>query len=221
MTLGGLALAVGRLVDDSIVVLENTHRHLHMGKNALKAALDAAEEVAMPVLVSTLTTIIVFFPVVFLYGMGKYLFTPLALSVAFAMAASYAMAMTVVPAAMAFLYRRRGVGAATNDESAEGVDASGIDTPSGGAGRRGVFGYFGRAFEALRRGYERTLLWSVANRGIVLLTASVLFVGSLALYPFNRSLNRFLTPRTCAFSNGSTIPRSMSKWTESRPPIWG
>src|SRR5713226_752763 len=106
MTLGGMALAVGRLVDDSIVVLENTHRHLGMGKGALKAASDGAEEVAMPVLVSTITTIVVFFPVIFLYGIGKYLFTPLALSVAFAMAASYLMAMTVVPLSMTYFYRR-------------------------------------------------------------------------------------------------------------------
>lgn len=98
MTLGGLALAVGRLVDDSIVVLENTHRHLAMGKTPETAALDAAEEVRMPILVATITTVVVFAPVVFLSGIGRFLFTPLALSVTFAMLASYVVALTVVPA---------------------------------------------------------------------------------------------------------------------------
>src|SRR5438876_5018173 len=97
MTMGGLALAVGRLVDDSIVVLENTHRHLAMGKTAETAALDAAEEVRMPILVATITTVVVFAPVVFLSGIGRFLFTPLALSVTFAMLASYIVALTVVP----------------------------------------------------------------------------------------------------------------------------
>src|SRR5713226_9545579 len=89
MTLGGLALAIGRLVDDSIVVLENTHRHLAMGKTAETAALDAAEEVRMPILVAMITTVVVFAPVFFLSGIGKFLFSPLALSVTFAMLASY------------------------------------------------------------------------------------------------------------------------------------
>jgi multidrug efflux pump subunit AcrB len=98
MTLGGLALSVGRLVDDSIVVLENTLRHLRMGKPPPQAAADAAGEVAVPVLVATLTTVAVFFPITFLTGMGRYLFAPMALAVAFSMAGSYLMAMTVVPA---------------------------------------------------------------------------------------------------------------------------
>src|SRR5260370_18348555 len=98
MTLGGLALAVGRLVDDSVVVLENTSRHLAMGKTRKDAAQAAAEEVRMPVLVSTIVTIVVFAPVVFMSGIGKFLFAPLALSVTLAMIASYIVALTVVPA---------------------------------------------------------------------------------------------------------------------------
>jgi multidrug efflux pump subunit AcrB len=97
MTLGGLALAVGRVVDDAIVVLENTARHLEMGKTSRQAAHDGAAEVAMPVFISTVTTMIVFLPVVFLTGIGKFLFTPLGKSVAFAMGASYFFAMTFVP----------------------------------------------------------------------------------------------------------------------------
>src|SRR3989442_13672146 len=95
MTLGGLALAVGRLVDDSIVVLENTHRHLAIGKTAEAAALDAAEEVRMPILVATITTVVVFAPVVFLSGIGRVLFTPPAFIVTFASLASYGVALNL------------------------------------------------------------------------------------------------------------------------------
>jgi CzcA family heavy metal efflux pump len=97
MTLGGLAIAVGLLIDQSIVVLENTERHLAMGKPPTQAALDAAIEVAQPVLVIVVGTCIVFFPIVFLAGIGKFLFTPLAVSVTLAMAASYVMALTIIP----------------------------------------------------------------------------------------------------------------------------
>jgi len=97
MTLGGLALAVGRLIDDSIVVLENTARHVERGTPAPEAALKAAGEVAMPVLAATAATMIVFLPVFFLTGMGKFLFAPLAKAVAFSIGASYLVAMTVVP----------------------------------------------------------------------------------------------------------------------------
>ncbi|MFQ5738231.1 MAG: efflux RND transporter permease subunit [Acidobacteriota bacterium] len=98
MTLGGLALAVGILVDQSIVVLENTMRHLGQGKAPLSAALDASREVAFPLLISTITFIVVFFPVVFLSGLAKFLFTPLALAATFAMGASYFIAITLIPA---------------------------------------------------------------------------------------------------------------------------
>jgi multidrug efflux pump subunit AcrB len=97
MTLGGLALAIGPLVDNAIVVLENTHRHLGMGKSAQLGAQEGAGEVALPVLVATLTTIIVLMPVAFTPGMGKFLFRPLAMSVAFAMLASYLLSLTLVP----------------------------------------------------------------------------------------------------------------------------
>src|SRR5712692_248143 len=105
MTLGGLALAVGRLVDDSIVVLENSVRHLQTGKEPATAALDAATEVGMPVLVATIATVAVFFPIVFLTGIGQFLFTPLAMTVAFAMAASYVVSMTLVPVFAAHILR--------------------------------------------------------------------------------------------------------------------
>lgn len=107
MTLGGLALAVGVLVDQSIVVLDNTSRHLRMeGKSPMQAALDGATEVGGPVLISTITFVVVFFPIVYLSGMAKFLFTPLALAAIFTIVASYVIAMTVVPACCAKFLRK-------------------------------------------------------------------------------------------------------------------
>jgi hydrophobe/amphiphile efflux-1 (HAE1) family protein len=96
-TLGGLALGVGRLVDDSIVELENIHRHLATGAERKKAVLDAAQEVAMPIFVSTVTTIVVFFPVLFLAGVARYLFIPLAMTISFALVMSFLVSRTVTP----------------------------------------------------------------------------------------------------------------------------
>ncbi len=96
-TLGGLALGVGRLVDDSIVELENIHRHMALTTDRKKAVLDAAQEVAMPIFVSTVTTVIVFFPVLFLTGVAKNLFIPLALTITFALVMSFFVSRTVTP----------------------------------------------------------------------------------------------------------------------------
>jgi multidrug efflux pump subunit AcrB len=97
MILGGLALAFSRLIDNSVVVLENIFRHMEMGKSAEEAAEVGAQEVALPVLAATFTTAIVFFPVVFLYGVSRFLFTALALSVVLSLFASFFVAFTVVP----------------------------------------------------------------------------------------------------------------------------
>jgi multidrug efflux pump subunit AcrB len=97
MTLGGIALVLGRVVDDSIVDVENTVRHLGLGKTPAQAALDSAREVSVPVLVATVTTVVVFVPLVFMEGVGKYLFTPLAVGAALAMFASYFVSRTVSP----------------------------------------------------------------------------------------------------------------------------
>ncbi len=108
MTLGGLALAIGILVDQSIVVLDNIVRHLEMGKSNTQAALDGTKEVSLPVLVSTITFIIVFFPIVFLTGIPRFLFEPLAITVTFAIIASYLIAMFVIPTFSAKILRRKG-----------------------------------------------------------------------------------------------------------------
>lgn len=96
-TLGGLALGVGRLVDDSIVELENIHRHLGLGQSRRQAVIAAAQEVAMPILVSTITTIVVFFPVLFMFGVARNLFIPLALTISFALIMSFFVSRTVTP----------------------------------------------------------------------------------------------------------------------------
>src|SRR5438105_14899030 len=105
MTLGGLALAVGILVDDATVEIENIHRNLAMKKPMVRAILDGAQQIAVPAFVSTLAICIVFVSVVFLTGPAKYLFTPLALAVVFAMLASYLLSRTLVPVMVKYLIR--------------------------------------------------------------------------------------------------------------------
>lgn len=96
-TLGGLTLAMGRLVDDAIVVIENISRHLNEGDDRLTSVIKGTEEVGMPVLASTITTVIVFLPILFLEGFPKFLFGPLAITVTFALFASYLASLTIIP----------------------------------------------------------------------------------------------------------------------------
>ncbi|MEA3120551.1 MAG: hypothetical protein QOH33_83, partial [Paraburkholderia sp.] len=117
MTLGGLALAVGILVDDATVTIENIERHLHMGTNLHDAILEGAGEIAVPALVSTLCICIVFVPMFFLTGVARYLFVPLAEAVVFAMLASYLLSRTLVPTLAMLLMghaRKPNAGASTN-----------------------------------------------------------------------------------------------------------
>src|SRR5712692_9584309 len=97
MTLGGLALAIGMLVDDATVEVENIHRNRHLGKPLTVAILDGARQIAVPALAATLTICVVFFPVVLLEGPARFLFTPLALGVVISMLASYLLSRTLVP----------------------------------------------------------------------------------------------------------------------------
>jgi multidrug efflux pump subunit AcrB len=105
MTLGGLALAVGILVDDATVEIENVHRQMALGKPLQQAILDGAQEIALPAFVSTLCICIVFVPMFFLTGVGRYLFVPLAEAVVFAMLASYVLSRTLVPTLVMWFYR--------------------------------------------------------------------------------------------------------------------
>ncbi|MBX3122460.1 MAG: efflux RND transporter permease subunit [Nitrospira sp.] len=105
MTLGGLALVIGTLLDNNIVVQENLHRHLEMGKDGRSAAEDSAMELTLPILVATICILIVYLPIMFFTGIIKYLFVPLAMTVAFAMLADYVVSMSVTPVVLAWLYQ--------------------------------------------------------------------------------------------------------------------
>ncbi len=128
MVLGGLALVLSRLIDNSVVVLENIFRHMEEGDDAVTAAEKGGQEVQLAVLAATFTTAIVFFPVVFLYGVSKYLFTALALGVVLALAASYLVAMTVVPLFCArFIKTAHGHGGHQETKSAFGSFVAGFN----------------------------------------------------------------------------------------------
>ncbi len=137
MTLGGLALAVGILVDDATVTIENIERHLHLGTGLREAILDGAGEIAIPAFVSTLCICIVFVPMFFLTGVARYLFVPLAEAVVFAMLASYVLSRTLVPTLALLLFR-----APSSDAAAQ---------PPSGFAR--LYHRFDHAFERLRAAY--------------------------------------------------------------------
>ncbi len=164
-TLGGLALAVGRLVDDSIVELENINRHLGMpGKDRKAAVLDAAREVAMPIFVSTITTIVVFLPTVFLEGQAKLLFIPLTFTISFSLFSSFLVSRTVTPLMCLRLLKP----VATSD----------------GRGLRGRFMTWSQSlFDGLDSAYQDTLRWALGHRKAVVLGVLGVFLASLALIP--------------------------------------
>ena len=117
MTLGGLALVIGTLLDNNIVVQENLHRHLEMGKDGRSAAEDSAIELTLPILVATICILIVYLPIMFFTGIIKYLFVPLAMTVAFAMLADYAVSMSVTPVAAGPASTEAAMAATVTDES--------------------------------------------------------------------------------------------------------
>src|SRR5579875_1734906 len=175
MTLGGFALAIGRLVDDSVVVLENINRHLAEGREPAVAVREGADEVALPVLAITLTTCIVFFPVMFLFGVAKYLFSALAFAVVLSIAASYVIAMTVIP-----IYCARFLTTA----EARAIEAG-----------RGLFSGFRRRYEQFSRHYEGWLSFALDHKWYVIGGVSLLFMVSMAMYPL---LGTELFPQTDA-----------------------
>src|SRR5213079_644080 len=146
-TLGGLALAVGILVDDATVELENIHRNLAMGKPMIRAILDGAMQIAVPAFVSTLSICIVFVPIFFLSGTAKYLFQPLAMAVIFAMLASYFLSRTVVPTMVKFLMGGHleeidtslAQGLEENETAGDKIDNESSESPIGKVTERKVF----------------------------------------------------------------------------------
>ena len=179
MTLGGMALAVGILVDDATVEIENTHRNMGLKKPLRRSILDSAAEIAVPAFVSTLSICIVFVPVFFLTGPAAYLFAPLAMSVVFAMLASYFLSRTLVPTMMLYL-----LPAEARAEAQEHHE------PAVRPSLWSVFSHpshfhtlFNRCFERFRQTYEGLLAWALNHRFITVAAMLGFAFGSAALFP--------------------------------------
>ncbi len=202
MTLGGLALAVGTVVDVGIVVVENIIRHLRLGKSSLDAARDGAAEVSAAVLAGTVTTLAVFIPAVFLSGMIQYLFEPLSVAATMTIGASYFIGMTVVPAFCARFLRARWMSATG---AAEPVAAADLPIAWKSASRT-----------EQRTAYGRCLQVALGMRWLVVLGAVALVLGSLALVP---RLGSELFPEVDAGTfevRLKTIPGTRLEETEKR-----
>jgi multidrug efflux pump subunit AcrB len=174
MTLGGLALAVGILVDDATVTIENIERHMHMGSDLHKAILEGAGEIAVPALVSTLCICIVFVPMFFLTGVARYLFAPLAEAVVFAMLASYVLSRTLVPTLVMLMMEH------------------GPSSPQAAPSLlQRVYGAFNARFEQFRSGYsvilaavlERRRLFAGTFLGFCALSCCLVFILGRDFFP--------------------------------------
>lgn len=161
MTLGGLALAIGLLVDNATVTIENIHRNQSLGKPLTVAILDGCAEVVTPLTVATLAICIVFLPVFLLEGAARYLFIPLGITVVLAMLASYALSFTIVPTMARMLL-----------------------TDHGHVEPKGIFALFERGFEKIRARYERALVVCLVHRRFVLACFGVVLASSLVMAGF-------------------------------------
>jgi len=174
MTLGGLALAVGILVDDATVEVENVHRQMALGKPNVQAILDGAQEIALPAFVSTLCICIVFVPMFFLTGVARYLFVPLAEAVVFAMLASYVLSRTLIPTLVMWFYRN--------------VEYRGHAADPGSAARWMrpfviVQNRFEHGFARFREGYSDLLSTALAHRSLFAIFFLAFCVGTCLLIP--------------------------------------
>ena len=170
MILGGLALVFSRLIDNSVVVLENIFRHIELGEKPEVAAEKGGREVALPVLAATLTTVVVFFPVTFLYGVSRFLFTALALAVVISLFASYLVAMTVVPLFCARFIRRH-AGPSPGVANAHPTWAERFNH------------WFNRRFNGMLHRYEGLLRLSLLRPMATVAGITGVFLVSLAVYP--------------------------------------
>ena len=171
MTLGGLALAVGILVDDATVAVENIHRYIEMGHPLEDAIIEGSQQIAVPAFVSTLAICIVFVSVIFLTGPAKFLFTPMALVVAYAMLASYVLSRTLVPVMVKYLLPK---------EAAEHGQPVRASLNPLALFHRG----FERSFDGFRKGYVGVLNWGLFHRMAIFLVFGAVGVVSLAVLPF-------------------------------------
>src|ERR1700741_11202 len=174
MTLGGLALAVGILVDDATVTIENIDRHLAQGKPALEAIRDGAGEVATPALVSTLCICIVFVPIFHLSGVAKYLFAPLAEAVIFAMIASYILSRTLVPTLAMYWMRAHGTASHGHTKKRFAVFTWFSSFHAG----------FNKGFEKFREGYRDLLALGLRNARKLVIVVLGFAAASSILFPF-------------------------------------
>lgn len=193
MVLGGLALALSRLIDNSVVVLENIYRHLELGEEPVIAAEQGGREVALPVLAATLTTAVVFFPVTFLYGVSRFLFSALALSVVLALFASYAVAMTVVPLFCALFIKAASHHGTPSSEEPVEVELKSKHNRWRLGERFNI--WFNDRFESFLRIYDRLVGGVLRRPGLTVALCGISFAASLALFP---RLGLAFFPRTDA-----------------------
>src|SRR5450432_1543499 len=203
MTLGGLALAIGMLVDDATVEVENIHRNRLMGKPLTRAILDGAQQIAVPAIVATLSICIVFCPVVLLVGPARFLFTPLAISVVLAMLASYLLSRTLVPALARLLMR-------SEEHHQEG-------TPEPSGGWKGLAFRFNRwrdaKFERFQNGYAALLRSALDHGRFTIGAAAAIGLASLCLVfvvgtDFFPSVDAGLMKLHFSAPNGSRIEKT-------------
>lgn len=191
MILGGLALAFSRIIDNSVISLENIYRHLEHGAAPMAAAEVGGSEVSLAVLAATLTTVVVFFPVTFLYGVSKFLFSALALAVVISLFASYVVAMTVIP-----LFCSRFLQAVPHADlgSSQEYEIEPTSAPGQSWWERFTAG-FNRQFNRLLDFYERWVNRSLLRPGLTVALLSAVFLVSLVIYPL---LGLSFFPRTDA-----------------------
>jgi multidrug efflux pump subunit AcrB len=178
MTLGGLSLAVGILVDDATVEIENVHRQMAMGKPLITAILAGAQEIALPAFVSTLCICIVFVPMFFLTGVARFLFVPLAEAVVFAMLASYILSRTLIPTLVMWFYRNSPYHSHEAEDGADEAPPRGWSAPFVHIQRA-----FERGFSAFRKGYRAMLGAVMERRGTFAIIFLACCIGSFALVP--------------------------------------
>jgi HAE1 family hydrophobic/amphiphilic exporter-1 len=179
MILGGLALAFSRVIDNSVISLENIYRHLEMGSSPAVAAAEGGAEVNLAVLAATLVDVVDFFPVTFLYGVSKFLFSALALAFCLSLLASFVVAMTVIPLFCSKFLKGVHHGHAAA-EGSDGAVSGELDDLSWG-GRFNA--WFNRMFGHLLDFYERWVRRAVKRPGLTVALLSGLFLASLAIYP--------------------------------------
>jgi multidrug efflux pump subunit AcrB len=180
MILGGLALAFSRIIDNSVISLENIYRHLEHGAEPMAAAEAGGSEVSLAVLAATLTTVVVFFPVTFLFGVSKFLFSALALAVVISLFASYVVAMTVIP-----LFCSRFLQAVPHANGDTGHEYEIEPTSAFGKSwwERFTAG-FNRQFNRMLDFYEYWVNRALVRPGLTVATLSGVFLVSLLIYPF-------------------------------------